>query len=79
MFDVRISLKFVSLLYPMRGLSGKICCKSSVFSIIFQLSLMILEILGFLGLNVVTNTCGDFIFLFLVSSRSFCENLAALL
>ena len=58
----------------MSGLSGKIFCKYSVFSIMFQLSLIICEISGFLGLNVVTNTCGVFNFLVLVPSRSFCEN-----
>ena len=60
----------------MNGFSREFFYDSSVFSIMFQLSLIICAISGFLGLNVVK--CVVFNFLFLVSSRSFCENLAAL-
>ena len=45
------SLRFGSLLYPMSGLSLKICLSSSVFWIMFQLSLMRDLMGGFLGLN----------------------------
>ena len=58
-----MSLRVGSLLYPMRGLSGKILCNFSVFSIMFQLFLKICVILGLLGLYVVTSICGVFNFL----------------
>ena len=48
---VSISLRFGNLLYPMSGLSLKIFLSSSVFWIMFQLSLMRGLMGGFLGLN----------------------------
>ena len=50
LLEVSMSLRFGSFLYPMSGLLGKICCRSSVFLMIFQLFRIICEILGFLGL-----------------------------
>ena len=50
LLKVKISLRFGSLLYPMSGLSWKIFCSSSLFSIMFQLSQIICVMFGFLGL-----------------------------
>ena len=74
-----MSLTIGRLLYTIKGFSVNRCCNSSVFSMMFQLSLMILLIFGFLGLYVVTSTWGVFTFLLYVFSKSTCEYLPALL
>ena len=56
LLDVSKSLRLDNLLKVMSGLSRKICCKSSGISMIFQLSLIILFTLVFLGLYLVIMT-----------------------
>ena len=54
--DVSLSLRLGSSLNPIISLSGKIQVSSSVFWIMFQLSLIHWLTFGFLGLKVVTMT-----------------------
>ena len=51
-----LSLRLGSLLKPIIGFSGKIWFNSSMLWIMFQLSLMRFDTLGFFGLKLVTMT-----------------------
>ena len=75
MLLVRISLRFGSLLNPIRGLELNICVSSSVFWIMFQFLCTREPICGFLGLYWVTITGASLAFFETVSSNSSCENL----
>ena len=78
MLLVSKSLRFGSLLYPIKGFVLKICVSSSVFLIIFQLPLTRAPICGFRGLNCVTMTGASLVPFETVSKSSSRVNFLAL-